>query len=336
MIDFFGWQMPLQYTGIIDEHRCVRENIGLFDVSHMGRFTIKGKDAESQIQNLITNDVTKIQDHQAVYSPMCNQDGGIIDDLIVSRLNSEEFLIVVNSSNIKKDFEWIKQNTSCELKDVTEKMALLALQGPKAVKLLKEEGAEHLDGLKPFCLTKAEIFGVNCIISRTGYTGEDGFEIFFDSKDDIVWDKILQTGAKFGIKPAGLGARDTLRLEAGLMLYGNDIDESTTPLEAPLEWTVKFETEFIGKKALQEKKVEKKLRGFEITDSKRVARKGNHVYDGDKKIGNVTSGSFSPTFGKAIGFCYVPIQYEIGQKIRIQIGEKFYDAKISPTRFYKR
>ena len=335
MVDFHGWEMPLQYSGIIDEHKNVRENVGLFDVSHMGRFKING-DAESQIQKLITNDITKIGDKQSIYSPMCNEKGGIIDDIIVSRINSNEFLIIVNSSNIKKDFDWISGNIqSCEFQNITNDSALLALQGPKAINILKDMKVEQIENLKSFHLLEVKIDDVNCIISRTGYTGEDGFEILFDSKNVQMWKKLLEVGTKYGIKPVGLGARDTLRLEAGLMLYGNDIDETVTPLEATLKWTVKFETEFIGKAALETKKVERKLRGFEI-ESKRIARKNNKVYDGQKEIGVVTSGGFSPTLNKPIGYCFVPVDYPLERKIMIDIGGKLYDTKLTSTRFYKK
>jgi aminomethyltransferase len=335
MVNFHGWEMPLQYSGIIDEHKNVRENVGLFDVSHMGRFKIKG-DVESQIQKLITNDITKIGDKQSIYSPMCNEKGGIIDDIIVSRINSNEFLIIVNSSNIKKDFDWISGNIkSCEFQNITNDSALLALQGPKAINILKDMKVEQIENLKSFHLLEVKIDDVNCIISRTGYTGEDGFEILFDSKNVQIWKKLLEVGTKYGIKPVGLGARDTLRLETGLMLYGNDIDETVTPLEATLKWTVKFETEFIGKAALETKKVERKLRGFEI-ESKRIARKNNKVYDGQKEIGIVTSGGFSPTLNKPIGYCFVPVDYPLERKIMIDIGGKLYDTKLTSTRFYKK
>ncbi len=336
MVDFHGWEMPLQYSGIIDEHKNVRESVGLFDVSHMGRFKIKG-DAESQIQHLITNDILKIGDKQSIYSPMCNENGGIIDDVIVNRIDSNEFVIVVNSSNIKKDLDWITENVkSCKIQNITDDYALLALQGPKAENVLKNAGVEQIENLKSFHLLEARLDDVDCIISRTGYTGEDGFELFFDSKQVQVWEKLLEMGTKNGIKPIGLGARDTLRLEAGLMLYGNDIDETISPLEVPLKWTVKFETEFIGKASLEQNKVERKMRGFEIIETKRVARKDNKVYDDGKEIGIVTSGSFSPTLGKPIGYCLVPVEYPLEKKIKIDIGGKFYDSKLTSTRFYKR
>ena len=210
------------------------------------------------------------------------------------------------------------------------------MQGPKAEDILKYAGVKEIENLKSFHLLDTKLYGVDCIISRTGYTGEDGFELFFDSSQVQIWDKLLDTGTKYGIKPIGLGARDTLRLETGLMLYGNDIDETITPLEAPLKWTVKFETEFIGKAALQQKNVEKKMRGFEITETKRVARKDNKIFDEEKQIGVVTSGSYSPTLSKPIGYCFVPTEYPMDKKIKIDISGKFYDCKLTSIRFYKR
>lgn len=336
IVDFHGWQMPLQYSGIIDEHKTVRSSVGLFDVSHMGRFKITGTNSLDEIQRLITNDISKIDDFQAIYSPMCNENGGVIDDLIFYKINSQEFLVVVNSSNIQKDFDWISMHAaSSTVENKTDEIALLALQGPKAELVLNEFGIS-LKQLKPFRLTNTKLDDTDFTIARTGYTGEDGFELFFDSGHVQVWDKLLEKGKKQGIKPAGLGARDTLRLEAGLMLYGNDIDETVTPLEAPLKWTVKFETDFIGKKALQESNVTRKLRGFEMVGSKRVARKGFEVFENQSKIGFVTSGSFAPTLDKSIGFCLVSADVNTDAKIQIDIGGKIYDAKLTSTRFYKR
>jgi len=337
IVDFHGWQMPLQYSGIIDEHKVVRSSVGLFDVSHMGRFKITGTKSLEEIQHLITNDISKTDDFQAIYSPMCNENGGIVDDVIVYKINSQEFLVVVNSSNIQKDYEWIcKHATSSKIENKTNDVALLALQGPKAELVLTEFGVKNLDQLKPFRLIKTKLDDIECMISRTGYTGEDGFELFFDSSHDEAWDKLLEKGSKQGIKPVGLGARDTLRVEAGLMLYGNDIDETITPLEAPLKWTVKFETDFIAKKTLQDSKITRKLRGFEIIGSRRIARKGFEVFENKNKIGVVTSGSFSPTFCKAIGFCLISAEVPPDNKIQIDIGGKLYDASLTSTRFYKR
>ena len=338
MLSFHGWEMPLQYSGIIDEHINTRTNVGLFDVSHMGRFEVKGSDAYDCLQTLVTNDISKLKDHQALYSPICHNNGGIIDDLIVYMINKEKFLVVVNASNREKDLEWIvKHSKSAVVENISDKTALLALQGPLAQKILDKtiDGA-NLDQLKPFDVVITNIFGIECMISRTGYTGEDGFEIFFDSSKIDIWDKLIELGSRFNIKPAGLGARDTLRLEAGLMLYGNDINESTTPLDVPLKWTVKFEKkEFIGKEALLTQQINRKLVGFEVLE-KRIARHGNDVLMDGEKVGFVTSGSFSPTIKKSIGFCFVPIYVSPNQLIEINIGGKLYKARVGNTRFYKR
>ncbi|HZD82564.1 MAG TPA: glycine cleavage system aminomethyltransferase GcvT [Nitrososphaeraceae archaeon] len=338
MLSFHGWEMPLQYSGIIDEHINTRTNVGLFDVSHMGRFEIKGSDAYDCLQTLVTNDISKLNDHQALYSPICHNNGGIIDDLIVYMINKEKFLVVVNASNREKDLEWIvKHSKSAVVENISDKIALLALQGPLAQKILDKtiDGA-NLDQLKPFDVVITNIFGIECMISRTGYTGEDGFEIFFDSSKIDIWDKLIELGSRFNIKPAGLGARDTLRLEAGLMLYGNDINENTTPLDVPLKWTVKFEKkEFIGKEALLTQQINRKLVGFEVLE-KRIARHGNEVLMDGEKVGFVTSGSFSPTIKKSIGFCFVPIYVSPNQLIEINIGGKLYKARVGNTRFYKR
>ena len=340
MLSFHGWEMPLQYSGIIDEHINTRTNVGLFDISHMGRFEVKGSDAYDCLQTLVTNDISKLKDHQALYSPICHNNGGIIDDLIVYMINREKFLVVVNASNREKDLEWIvKHSKSAVVENISDKTALLALQGPLAEKVLDKTIVDvNLEQLKPFDIAITNIFGIECMISRTGYTGEDGFEIFFDSSKIDIWDKLIQLGSRFNIKPTGLGARDTLRLEAGLMLYGNDINENTTPLEVPLKWTVKFEKkEFIGKQALLTQQINRKLVGFEVLEKRRIARHGNEVLIDGEKAGFVTSGSFSPTIKKSIGFCFVPIHVWPNQLIEIDIGGKLYKAKVSSTtRFYKR
>ena len=342
MLNFHGWEMPLHYSsGIINEHLNTRTNLSLFDVSHMGRFEVKGTDAYDCIQTLVTNDISKLDNNMALYSPICYENGGIIDDLIIYMFNREKFLIVVNASNREKDLEWIIKHmkSATIVEDITDKIALLALQGPLAQSILEKAAIVdlNLNRLKPFNFTITNIFGIECIISRTGYTGEDGFELFFDSSKIEIWDKLIQLGSKINIKPAGLGARDTLRLEAGLMLYGNDMDENTTPLEVPLKWTVKFEKNgFIGKKALINQQINRKLVGFEVIE-KRVARHGNEVLMNSKKIGFVTSGTFSPTLKKSIGFCFVPIYVNPNELIEINIGGKLYKAKVlNSTRFYKR
>ena len=345
MVNFHGWEMPLQYTGIIDEHINTRTNVSLFDVSHMGRFKVRGTNALAYLQILVTNDVSKLKDRQAIYSPMCYENGGIVDDLIIYRIKKDEFLVVVNSSNREKDLQWmLKQcgslSSAPEVEDISDKTVLLAVQGPLAQKMMEVAiGSANLsDGLKPFDLIITSIFGVECMVSRTGYTGEDGFEIFFDSSRTDFWNKLMDVGAKYNIKPVGLGARDTLRIEAGLMLYGNDIDRNTTPLEVPLKWTVKLEkNEFVGKKALETFQVGRKLVGFEILE-KRIARQGNEVVlkDGNK-AGMVTSGTFSPTLKKSIGFCFIPTNVPTDQLVEINIGGKLYEARVKEsTRFYRR
>jgi aminomethyltransferase len=342
MLNFHGWEMPLHYSsGIINEHLNTRTNVSLFDVSHMGRFEVKGIDAYDCLQTLVTNDLLKLDNNMALYSPICYDNGGIIDDLIIYMIEREKFLIVVNASNREKDLEWIIKHlkSTTIVEDITDKIALLALQGPLAQNLLEKAALDdlNLNQLKPFNFIITNIFGIECIISRTGYTGEDGFELFFDSSKIEIWNKLIQLGSTFNIKPAGLAARDTLRLEAGLMLYGNDMDENTTPLEVPLKWTVKFEKkEFIGKKALITQQLNRKLVGFEVIE-KRVARHGNEVLINNKKIGFVTSGTFSPTLKKSIGFCFVPIHVNPNELIEINIGGKLYKAKVlNITRFYKR
>lgn len=347
MVDFHGWFMPLQYSGIISEHVMVRTRVGLFDVSHMGRFRIEGPNSMEFLQKLMTNDIAKLQENQALYSLMCYDTGGIVDDLIIYRISGETFLLVVNASNREKDFEWILKHAtegetvsaaSTKIEDITDRTALLALQGPLSQKILQKIAPDNrFDQLRPFNLMNAELFSVECIISRTGYTGEDGFELFFNSSEIQLWDKLLEEGSASEITPAGLGARDSLRLEAGLLLYGNDMDQQTTPLEIPLGWTVKFDKKdnFIGKEALQSNAARKKLVGFEML-SKRIARAGNEVFLGGEKIGSVTSGGFSPTYNKSIGFCFVPPEVQFEQIVDISITSALYPAKITGTRFYKR
>jgi aminomethyltransferase len=338
IVNFHGWEMPLYYSGIMDEHINVRTNAGLFDVSHMGRFEIKGQHSFACLQKLITNDLEKLVDQQALYSPICYEDGGIVDDIIVYRLASDRFIVVVNASNRSKDFDWIAEHSkSAQVEDISDRTGLLAMQGPRACAVLQKLVEPDLESVIPFHVVNADINGIQCMLSRTGYTGEDGFEIFFDSSRIEIWGKLMQHAEKFGIKPSGLGARDTLRLEAGLMLYGNDMDDNTTPLEVPLKWTISFDKkeEFIGKKALNSSHPSRKLVGFEVVE-KRIARQGNKVLVDGQEAGFVTSGSFSPTLRKSIGFCFVPVDVLQDQSIQIEIGGKRYEAKVRSTRLYKR
>jgi aminomethyltransferase len=364
IVNFHGWYMPLQYSGIIEEHVNTRLNVCLFDVSHMGRFEVQGQDASDLVQMLITNDISKLDDNQAMYSPLCYDDGGIVDDIIIYRISNKKFVLVVNASNRAKDFQWVFSHLkSSTIRDISDTTALVALQGPRAKEVLERAlPGSRLASMKPFSFTKENILdfgqggldmtekerwkeemqGVQedekseLVISRTGYTGEDGFELFFDSSRIDIWEKLMHIGAPFNIKPAGLGARDTLRLEAGFMLYGSDMDETTTPMEVPLRWTVKLEKPaFIGKQALMTRPITKKLLGFEISE-RRIARHGNRILIDGQPSGYVTSGIYSPILKKSIGFCIVDPGVSLGQVIEIEIGGKKYRAATSSTRFYKR
>jgi aminomethyltransferase len=377
IVDFHGWEMPLQYSGIIEEHINTRNNVSLFDVSHMGRFEANGIEAFELLQILATNDLSKLHDSQALYSPICCENGGIVDDLIIYRINSTRYLVVVNASNQVRDFEWITSHSKKPgvVKDISDSTALLAVQGPLSAKVLTLAFPSlNLESLKPFDFVHTNILSLQneevdkntrkedltaatdqfyakkenkenlpqnmkneLLISRTGYTGEDGFELLFDSSRIDVWDKLLQIGLPYNIKPAGLGARDTLRLEAGLLLYGNDMDETTTPFEVPLKWTVKLKkTDFIGKQSLITKPISKKLVGFEVL-KKRISRHGNRVLKDGQTAGYVTSGGYAPTLRKSIGLCFVPPDTPSTQGIEIEISGKKYKTKVtSSTRFYKR
>lgn len=349
IIDFHGWKMPLQYSGIIDEHICTRSHVGIFDVSHMGRFEVNGDDSAQSLQSLLTNDISCLPDYRAIYSPMCNDNGGIIDDLILYKKNKNSYILVVNASNRLNDFGWISSHLtgSVAINDVTLSTSLVAVQGPSAKDILGKLIVDtDTSKLGSFSFRDTQISGIKCMVSRTGYTGEDGFEIMFSDTDTKLWDIIVDSGKEYRIKPCGLGSRDTLRLEAGLLLHGNDMDQNTTPLEVPLKWTVKFEKgDFIGKQSLLSKKNERKLVGFEILESKRIARHTNEVFlqkdrdgsDGMEKIGVVTSGAYSPILQKSIGFCFVPSELGSNTSIKVNIGGKLYKARTVDTlRFYKR
>jgi len=344
-IEFAGWEMPVQYTSIIEEHNAVRNSAGLFDVSHLGKIDVSGSDAMDFIQRLITNDASQLAKKQALYTLMCYESGTIIDDLLVYRLGDDHFMLVANALNTKKDFEWMesrkKSEENVQLMNITDELATITLQGPSSDKVLQKLTDYDLSGLKKFWVDEMKLGGINVIISRTGYTGEDGFEIYSRADEiECIWNMILQVGKSEGVVPVGLGARDTLRLEASFVLYGNDIDESTTPLEAPLSWAVKFSKDyFIGKEKLLEQKergVKKKLVGFEMID-RGIPRHGYRIFVNNNEIGHVTSGTFSPTLKKNIGMGYVAIEYkEIGKEIKIQIRDSFYSARIVKTPFYKR
>lgn len=344
IVDFAGWEMPVQYSGPIPEHMAVRGAAGLFDVSHMGEVEIIGAAALELVQRITTNDVSKLADNQAQYSILTNEQGGIIDDLLVYRINAEYYLLVVNAANSDKDFAWIKQQASSlnvEATNVSYAYALLALQGPKAERILQELTDHMLDRIPYYWSQKVKVDGVECRVSRTGYTGEDGFEIFCDPKDARhIWNRLLVTGHDKGLLPCGLAARNTTRLEAALRLWGNDMDETTTPLEAGLGWVVKLSKgEFTGRDALDRQKREglrRKIVGFEMED-RAPARDGYPVIIDGVEVGKVSSGSPAPYFKKNIGLAYLPIEHTaVGTRFHINIRGREVVARIVETPFYKR
>jgi len=338
LIDFGGWEMPLQYSGILDEHRAVRSAVGLFDVSHMGEVTFRGPRAQEAVQRLVTNDVAKIPDGGAQYNIVCYPHGGIVDDCIVYRERADSFLIVVNASNTAKDVAWFQENAGamCAIEDVSDATALLAVQGPQAVALVSGMASRPVDGLKSFTFADVAVAGIDVRVARTGYTGEDGFEIFVaPAKAGALWEALVAKGAK----PIGLGARDTLRLEARLSLYGNDIDQTTSPLEAGLAWVVKGRG-YIGEEALATQRQEgltRRLVGFVMTD-RAIARHGYPIVDdAGASIGTVTSGAPGPTVGKNVGLGYVPTALtEPGTKLTIDVRGKRAAAEVVKGPFYKR
>ena len=342
-VEFAGWEMPVKYTSIIEEHNAVRNSAGLFDVCHMGRIDVSGSYALNFIQKLITNDVSRLEKKQGLYTLMCYESGTIVDDLLVYRLDESHFMLVVNASNKEKDLEWMNENKqgNVKLKDISNELAMIAFQGPKSEKVLQKLTDYDLSGLKYFHIDDMELDGIKTKTARTGYTGEDGFEIYtVPYRIERIWNSILELGKTEGVVPIGLGARNTLRLEACYMLYGNDINETTTPLEAPLEWTIKFNKgNFFGKKKLLEQRqegVKKKLVGFEMID-KGIPRHGYKIFIDKKEVGHVTSGTFSPTLKKNIGLGYVDVKFkEIGNEIKIQIRNNLCRARIVKIPFYKR
>jgi aminomethyltransferase len=346
MVPFAGWEMPVQYKGIVDEHRAVRERVGLFDVSHMGELELTGPGALELVSSLITNDPTRVADGQAVYTCCCNDGGTILDDLIVYRRSPENMLVVCNASNREKIATHFARAAEGRVgfRDASDATALLALQGPRALETLAAAGSsvDVARELKSFRFRDAEVAGVRCTVARTGYTGEDGVELFCGWDDaPAVFRALMAAGRAFGIEPVGLGARDTLRLEARLALYGNDIDDSTDPLEAGLGWVVKFDKpHFVGKEALLRLKAEgprRALVGFEMR-GRGIARHGYPLLDATgETIGLCTSGSPSPTLGKNIGLGYVPAALAApGNRIFVDCRGKSIEAEIVPTPFYKR
>src|SRR3712207_2503902 len=337
LVDFSGWEMPVQYGGIKAEHQAVRERVGLFDVSHMGEAVFRGPDAETAVQRLVTRDVSRLQTGQSGYSAVCYEDGGTVDDVLVYR-RPEDFLVVVNAANREKDLDHFRAYTGdldVEISDETEDWALLALQGPEAADLLQNLTETDLTNLRYFRFAEGEVAGARTIISRTGYTGEDGFELYLPSDDaPRVWRELLEADTT----PAGLGARDTLRLEAGMCLYGNELDPETTPLEAGIGFAAHLdkEQEFIGQDALRKEKEEglrKKLVGFEV-EGRGIARHDHPVEAEGETVGRVTSGTLSPTLGKAIGLALV--SPEVEDRFEVMVRDRPVEAHVVPLPFYKR
>ena len=344
IVDFGGWALPIQYQSIIKEHLAVRNSAGLFDVSHMGEILVSGDNAQSFVQNVIANDITAIEQNQVLYTPMCYPNGGVVDDLLVYKLSASEFLLVVNAANTDKDFDWLIANSEgdVQITNVSSDYAQLALQGPNAQQILQRLTSLDLNEIKFFHFNlKVNLDGTRAIVSRTGYTGEDGFEIYLRSADaPKLWDAILDRGKDLGIAPIGLGARDTLRFEVALPLYGHELSPDITPLEARLSFFTKLNKEnFIGKQALALQKqqgIKRKLIGFELID-KGVARGQMPIEHGGKQIGFVTSGSFAPSLNKSMGLGLIEKEYaEVDSEIEIVVRNRKLKAKIVKLPFYSK
>lgn len=345
MIEFAGWEMPVEYKGLIDEHLAVRTRAGLFDVSHMGEILVEGPEALACVQYLTPNDVAKLSNGQVQYTALTTPKGTFVDDMLVYCLNMpDRYLLVVNAANTDKDFAWVKEKSApfkVKVTNLSDEYSQLALQGPLAQEILQPLTDIDLSQMKSFHFAYGKVAGIDCLVSRTGYTGEDGFEIYTTSdRPEEIWKAIITEGSPKGLLPVGLGARDTLRLEAKLMLYGNDIDEETTVLEADLKWIVKFQKgDFLGKEVLEKQLQEglkRKLVGFELVD-KGIARPHYPAYINGQKIAEVRSGTFSPFLKKAIGLLYLPIEYTgVGTEFEIGIRDKMVKARVVPTPFYKR
>ncbi len=345
---FAGFEHALWYEGVIPEHLAVRNAVGLFDVAHMGRCTVEGVKAAALLDYLLTRDISPMEVNQGHYTVMCNDHGGIIDDLVVFRLKEDLFFLVYNASNREKDFQWIQSHAAdfhVQTRDVSDEVTLFAVQGPQALATLQKLSTVDLSDIRRYWGRWIALGNLDVLLTRTGYTGEDGFEVYLwntplekPEKAERLWQALLKAGEEYGIKPCGLGARDTLRLEAGMCLYGNDIDEDTTPLEAKLTFTVRFEKDkFIGKDALLRQRVEspKRVRvGLRMLE-RGIPRQGYEVFLGGKKIGHVTSGTFSPLLQRGVGMGYVPHEHSaVGTHINIRIRKSLGRAEIVEMPFY--
>lgn len=345
VVDYAGWELPVEFSGLSMEHEAVRTRAGLFDVSHMGEIEVKGKEGTAFLEKLMTNNVGAMTDNQVIYTFMCYEDGGVVDDLLIYKYGDKEYLLVVNASNADKDFLWMKDHMTgydVEISNISGDISELALQGPKAETILQKLTDENLSSLGPFHLIRnVEAGGFKCLISRTGYTGEDGFEIYMSNKDcPIIWEKIMEAGKNEGLLAAGLGARDTLRFEVALPLYGNEISQEISPIEAGFGFFVKFDKgDYIGRQALLKQKEEgpkRKLVGFEMVENG-IPRHGYPVFDEEEEIGFVTTGYHSPSLVKNIGFALIKADKALmGEEIEIQIRKKRAKAKIVDKRFYKK
>lgn len=338
MIEFAGWMMPVQYSSIIDEHKTVRENVGLFDVSHMGEVYVSGKDSMDFLNKLVPQDVSRLTDSKAVYCQLLNKNGGIIDDLIIYKLENEKYLLIVNASRIDEDLNWMVRNSlgfDVSIENQSHNYSLLAVQGPKAADLMDKMGLKKENQPEFFSIKRAELYNINLFVSRTGYTGEDGFEIMVRNEfSQLLWNHIIDAGKEFGLKPIGLGARDTLRLEAALHLYGNDMDEDTTPIEANLTWSVSKSktTDYNGKEVIQEQLAnggKKKLVGLKMLE-RAIARHEHEIFYNNEKVGVITSGGVSPILDANIALGYVKNVKDIctDSIVQVKIREKFYNAQI--------
>ena len=343
MVEFAGWKMPVQYRGVIEEHLAVRSRAGLFDVSHMGEVEVRGPGALDLCQRVTGNDVSRIKTAQAQYNLLLNEHGGIVDDIVVYRLETDHFLICVNAANTDKDFQWIKKNSRgrVEVQDTSSRYVQLALQGPLAEKILQRLTSVRLDEMRPFHFSFGEISMIRCLVARTGYTGEDGFELYCDSSQgERLWSALLDAGRDVGLQPAGLGARDTLRLERAFPLYGHELNETTTPLEAGLEWVTRFSKgSFLGREALLKQKregVRRKLVGLEMIGPG-IARSHYSILKQGQTIGEVTSGTKSPTLGRPIALGYVLAEEAgLGNTVEVEIRGRRVGARIVSLPFYRR
>jgi aminomethyltransferase len=343
MVEFGGWEMPVQYRGVIAEHVAVRDRAGLFDVSHMGEVEVRGPRSMDLCQRITANDVSRLKSGQAQYSLLLNENGGIVDDIVVYKLEADHFFICVNAANTEKDFHWIKEKTEgiAEVENSSSRYVQLALQGPLAEKILQRLTQLRLEEMRPFHFLFGEVSSIRCLVSRTGYTGEDGFELYCESDEgERLWDHLIEGGSDLGLQPAGLGARDTLRLERALPLYGHELDETTTPLEAGLEWVTKLSKEsFLGREALLKQKQEgigRRLVGLELVEPG-IARSHYPILKQGRPIGQVTSGTKSPTLGRSIALGYVVREEAaLENNVEIEIRDRKVRARIVSLPFYRR